>query len=232
MRLPTRDTRLLLLLAPSLATALVPAVVADAADVTSVDTLESRADAADKVAPVDGNDGRPHNGPWVETDGKVDDRLPPLDGRPDDPTVVDGQKIPDSHDGVMNDPNREVPKEGTRGTEGGVSEKEKERKEQEITGERVERTPETPKEVPPGHAHEEEGPAAVDAVVDDDTAPKVDGEASGLEVREFDSTPDFLCVLTISPEARRPPRSTQRSPDASPRIGQHRPSTGLRHLRS
>ena len=166
MRLPTRNARLLLLLAPSLATALVPAVAPD---------------AANNVAPVDGNDGRPHTGPWVATDGKVDDTLPPLEGRPEDPTVVDGKKIPDSHGGVMDDPHREVPKEGTRGTEGGVSEKEKARKEYEgATGEGVERKPEAPVEaaVDP---HQEVNPAEVDSA-DDKTPATADGEAPGIGV--------------------------------------------------
>lgn len=182
MRLSTRKARLLLLLAPSLATALAPGVGADGASVGSVERVQPRSDAAKNVAPVDGNDGRPHNGPWVETDGKADERLPPLEGRPDDPTVVDGQKIPDSHDGVMDDPNREVPKKGTRGTEGGVSERVRAVKAQEdVTGEGVERTPETPKEAPAQpHA---EVPADVDAVVDD-AAAKDDSEASGLEVSD------------------------------------------------
>lgn len=174
MRLSTRDARLLLLLAPSIAAALTPNAIADAVAIDNVDpTLDGRADPVDKVAPVDGNDGRPHNGPWVETDGKVDESLPPLEGRPEDPTVVDGEKIPESHDSVMNDPNREPPKEGTRGTEGGVSEKSRMAEEGQEGG----KTPETPKEAPVHH-HEEQ-PAPVNAAAEE--APQ-DGEASGLEV--------------------------------------------------
>lgn len=206
MRLPTRDARLLLLLAPSLATALAPAVAPDAAEVASAKPLGARSDAANIAAPVDGNDGRPQNGPWVKTDGKVDDKLPPLEGRPEDPTVVDGQKIPDSHDGVMDDPNRELPKEGTRGTEGGVSEKQKAVKaEEEVTGEGVERTPEAPKEAPV-HPHKEEVAEAADTA-EDGTAAKEDGE-SAFEVgciQTFNACPN---VLTVPAEARRPPRST------------------------
>ncbi|SPO03781.1 related to transmembrane protein PFT27 [Cephalotrichum gorgonifer] len=172
MRLPTRDARLLLLLAPSLATALAAAPIEGATDVATTANVLPRSDPASQVAPVDGNDGRPHSGPWVETDGKVDDKLAPLEGRPEDPTIVDGKKIPDSTDGVMNDPNREPPKEGTRGTEGGVSEKEKVRKEQ--GGEAAsERTPETPKEAPP-HPHEHEAAQAENAA-----SPGAHVEASG-----------------------------------------------------
>ena len=179
MRLPTRDARLLLLLAPSLAAALTPNAIADAVARDSVDpTLDGRSDPVDKVAPVDGNDGRPHNGPWVETDGKVDESLPPLEGRPEDPTVVDGEKIPESHDGVMNDPNREPPKEGTRGTEGGVSEKSRMAQEG-AEGQEGGKTPETPKEAPVDH-HEEQ-PAPVNNAAEE-APPNEDGEASGLEV--------------------------------------------------
>lgn len=179
MRLPTRDARLLLLLAPSLATALAPAVAADAAGAGTVVTLKPRSDPANDVAPVDGNDGRPHNGPWVETDGKVDERLPPLEGRPDDPHVVNGERIPDSHDGVMNDPNREAPKEGTRGTEGGVSEKARMAQGAEpIEG--AEKMPEAPKEAPL-NPHGEEVIEPVQAP-DDDAASNEDGGASGLGV--------------------------------------------------
>lgn len=180
MRLPTRDARLLLLLAPSIAAALTPNAIADAVAIDNVDpTLDDRSDPVDKVAPVDGNDGRPHNGPWVETDGKVDESLPPLEGRPEDPTVVDGEKIPESHDGVMNDPNREPPKEGTRGTEGGVSEKSSKMAEEDQKGGK---TPETPKEAPVDH-HEEQ-PAPVNNA-GENAPPNEDGEASGLEVGDI-----------------------------------------------
>lgn len=206
MRLSNRDARLLLLLVPSLATALAPTAAVDAAGIGSIESLQPRSDAANNVAPVDGNDGRPHNGPWVETDGKVDERLPPLEGRPEDPTVVDGQKIPESHDGVMDDPNREVPKEGTRGTEGGVSEKTKAIKEQEgILGEGVERTPETPKEAPVDHNDDPVVNAAKG-----DAALKQDSDASGLEVgnpTRLQISTLVASVLTSPAEARGPPRS-------------------------
>lgn len=76
--------------------------------------------------------------------------LPPLKDRPVDPTVFDGSKIPQTNDGVMDDKNRPEPKEGTTGTSGGVSEKDKARKAKEgATGEKAENKPETPKEAPP-----------------------------------------------------------------------------------
>ncbi|CAI4218293.1 unnamed protein product [Parascedosporium putredinis] len=143
MKLPTRKAKLLFLLAPAIATALTSEIVGRDEQAA----VGSRTDSPAKVAPIDGNDGKPHNGPWVETDGRVDDDLPALKGRPVDPTVIDGQRIPESNDGVMDDPNRQLPKEGTRGTEGGVSGKPK--------GDGEAKVPETPKEAPIHHAPEE-----------------------------------------------------------------------------
>lgn len=65
--------------------------------------------------------------------------------------------MPKANDGVMDDPNRQAPKEGTTGTEGGVSEKERDRKALEgQTGERAEKKPDPPKEAPPLPHSEEE----------------------------------------------------------------------------
>jgi Ca2+/H+ antiporter, TMEM165/GDT1 family len=168
MKLRQRHAHLLLLALPSL----VGALAAPAPDVTSGketgpavgSVVKARYDVGTKAAPVDGKDGMPHEGPFVDTDRKKDvsdgeakKDLPPLKGRPEDPTIVNGQKIPDVNDGVMDDRNRPPPKEGTTGTEGGVSEKDKARKAKEgITGEKVEKKPETPKEAPPLPHSEEE----------------------------------------------------------------------------
>jgi hypothetical protein len=189
MRLPTRNARLLLLIAPAVATALSPDTAAVVADVANVNSNNPRSDPASQVAPFDGNDGRPHNGPWIETDGVVDAELPPLEGRPDDPTVVDGKKIPESHDGVMNDPNRAPPKDGTRGTEGGVSEKTRKAKEGEAGG-GAERTPETPKEAPL-HSHEEEV-ANSEADAEADASYNLDGKAAGIEVGCTSAFPGWI----------------------------------------
>lgn len=106
-------------------------------------------------APVDGQDGKPHAGPWVGT-GSDRDRKKAKEANSPDRNVKsnmkgsslervgpDGKLIPHSNDGVMDDPGRLGPKEGTRGTEGGVSEKQK--------GDRLtkEKVPEKPKEAPP-----------------------------------------------------------------------------------
>lgn len=108
-------------------------------------------DLGTKDAPVDGLDGKPHKGPFVGDQRK---KLPIhveeiLTGDiksakdVDDDDASDSDKI-QPEDGVMNDPNRKRPEEGTTGTEGGVSEKEKDRK----MGEDKKKRPEAPKEAP------------------------------------------------------------------------------------
>jgi hypothetical protein len=113
-----------------------------------------------KDAPVDGKDGRPKVGPFVSTE-KDREKQKAESGESElvtglskdksiDTITVDGKPIPEVNDGVMNDPTREKPKEGTTGTEGGVSEKNKQQKAQEgQTGEKVEKKPDSPKEAPP-----------------------------------------------------------------------------------
>ncbi|GJN67433.1 hypothetical protein PLIIFM63780_004873 [Purpureocillium lilacinum] len=169
MRFRTKHSPLLLLLLPSLAAGLAAksggttaeredASVASLLD--SDDGAKSRSRLSTKDAPFDGKDGKPHLGPFVETDGTATDSdnngLPPLKGRPHDPTVVDGKKIPESNDGVMFDKNRERP-QGSTGTEGGVTEKSAARKAQEgKTGEKTFAQPEAPKEKPPMPHSEEQ----------------------------------------------------------------------------
>jgi hypothetical protein len=163
MQFRTKHSPLLLLILPSIASALATNPVAGndqdaalAADVADPAMLKGRLGVPTKDAPVDGKDGKPHLGPFVETDGtastetKGEKDLPTLKGRPKDPTIVDGKKIPESNDGVMFDKNREKPQDGTTGTEGGVSEKDKARKAHEgKTGEKLVNQPEAPKEHPP-----------------------------------------------------------------------------------
>jgi Ca2+/H+ antiporter, TMEM165/GDT1 family len=161
-----------------------------------------------KDAPVDGKDGRPHEGPFVEIEnlrkeGPIGDAVsaiketPLLKDRPEDPTIVDGVKIPESNDGVMDDKNRQQPKLGTTGTSGGVTEKDKSRKAQEgKTGEKAEKKPEAPKEAPPlPHSEQQKIPGGVDdkdakvkdkATDDKKEKKKTDTtvpDAAGLDVR-------------------------------------------------
>ena len=102
-----------------------------------------------KDAPIDGKDGKPHTGPFVETEAERD-RKKTKDSPDEEPAVMpstgpakEQTSVRQSNDGVMDDPNRVGPKDGTRGTEGGMSEKSKEEK----TGE--EKKPDPPKEAPP-----------------------------------------------------------------------------------
>lgn len=218
MKLGTKHSPLLLLLLPSLASALVPHAIATDLDdspnavVAAPDTAESTAAAPGikrhgiptKDAPVDGKDGKPHLGPFVETDGVVttnsesDKSLPVLKGRPEDPTVVDGKKIPKSNDGVMFDKNREHAQEGTTGLEGGVTEKDKARKAQEgRTGEKVVKEPEAPKEQPPLPHSEEQKIKGTTKDLDEETTKGTKGEDThftGLDVRE-DTSDCFLIIL-------------------------------------
>jgi len=168
MKLRNRKSPLLLLLLPSLAAS--AALAASSSDrrsdndaaVAAVDgrqaevVLDSSVNTkkhGTKDAPVDGKDGKPHAGPFIDYDSKgadPTDFLPTLKDRPEDPTIIDGKKIPETNDGVMDDKNRPEPKQGTTGTSGGVSEKDKERKLKEsTTGEKIENKPQTPKEAPP-----------------------------------------------------------------------------------
>lgn len=158
-----------------------------------VDIAKGKYDVGTKDAPVDGKDGKPHAGPFV---GSEKDPKKPKIGTEDAEIVlgkedtselvnVDGSKIPPVNDGVMNDPSRQLPKQGTTGTEGGVSEKDKVRKAQEgQTGEKVEKKPDSPKEAPPLPLSEESKTTKTEKTkakeVDDEDE---DGEGlAGLEV--------------------------------------------------
>lgn len=181
MKLRNHTSTLLILLLPSLALATATAekqLDRDSVAVTDGASAARRYGTND--APVDGNDGKPHAGPFVglgSNSGSTRD-LPTLKDRPEDPLVVDGKRIPESHDGVMDDKNRPEPRKGTTGTEGGVSEKEKDRKLREKqTGEKVENTPPTPKEAPPLPDSDQERIQAADD--------KTSNDASGLEVNSI-----------------------------------------------
>ncbi|PVH69756.1 putative GCR1-dependent translation factor 1 [Cadophora sp. DSE1049] len=173
MKFRRRPAPLLLLLLPSLATALAVGAQDNSQTTLSKNTqprdaridpiptpavdlsTKSRYEIGTKDAPVDGKDGKPHAGPFV---GDKDIKKPKV-GSEEEKTLMedktelvtpDGEKIPQVNDGVMDDPTREPPKFGTTGTEGGVSEKDKVRKAQEgQTGEKLEKLPNSPKEAPP-----------------------------------------------------------------------------------
>jgi Ca2+/H+ antiporter, TMEM165/GDT1 family len=211
MKFRRRPSPLLLLLLPTLATVLVAAapdgtkstpskatqprgtkIESNASPIVDLNT-KSKYDIGTKDAPVDGKDGKPHAGPFVgsEKDSKKSKDKPKTTsedgelvlGKEEhaDLKAPDGGKIPPVNDGVMDDPNRELPKQGTTGTEGGVSEKDKARKAKEgQTGEKLEKKPDSPKEAPPMPVSEQanlknDKTKAKDADDDDD-------DIGGLEV--------------------------------------------------
>lgn len=147
-----------------------------------------------KDAPVDGKDGRPHAGPFVETNAERDRKKAKENGDDDAAATKrplkdksKGAYMPETNDGVMDDPNRTGPKEGTRGTEGGISEKNRDKKAQEndIIGPKPEKKPDPPKEAPPLPHSEQEIVGQTGTKdsgrkgVDDEERPK---ELGGLEV--------------------------------------------------
>lgn len=159
-----------------------------------------------KDAPIDGKDGRPHTGPFVETAAERDRKKAKESGNEEDLPAVgskpipveipkgasysDGREMPKSNDGVMDDPNRVGPKDGTRGTEGGISEKNRDRIAQSgQSGYKSGKQPDQPKEAPPlPHSEQEkletkEGKGkdapSKDGALEEEDKPK---ELGGLEV--------------------------------------------------
>ncbi|KAL5334091.1 hypothetical protein BJX70DRAFT_379216 [Aspergillus crustosus] len=138
-------------------------------------------------APVDGKDGRPHTGPWVETNAERDRKKSGTvtlsgDQARSDTTAsehldTNGAPMPYSNDGVMDDRNRPAPIEGTRGTEGGVSGK---LKGSTYSGDKA---PDSPREAPP-LPHSEEQRLSVmeeDNSSKDTKAPGTDSTLGVLE---------------------------------------------------
>lgn len=114
--------------------------------------VSGRPDVGTKDAPVDGLDGKPHAGPFVDLTADSDKTgvSKELAGAK---AILDTKMAEDS---VMNDPNRATPRKGTTGTEGGMTEREKDKKafETEMGAKRINK-PDPPKEPPP-RAHDEE----------------------------------------------------------------------------
>lgn len=149
-----------------------------------------------KDAPVDGFDGKPHAGPYVDDKAVASKKGPggieELRPGTRKPTTTEKEQLTakiEDDDSVMNDPNRQSPK-GNTGTEGGVSAKDKERLAHEgKTGEKMEKVPESPKEapeVPTSHGEQQhikdKQEATKDKSKDADGETRVLG-AQGLEVR-------------------------------------------------
>lgn len=111
-----------------------------------------------KDAPIDGKDGRPHTGPWVETSAERGRKKAKGSGEGEKSAASDKPPVkgkipedaPETNDGVMDDPNRTGPKEGTTGTEGGVSEKSRDKEGSSAAiGAEEGKKPDPPKEAPP-----------------------------------------------------------------------------------
>lgn len=152
---------------------------ADAADATTTTEEGRKPSTSPKPyvgtddAPVDGLDGKPHAGPFVDT--TPDETTTRRKGAADATTTAksrptslekfaeasseDGWSladIPEKNDGVMNDEARVAPKKGTTGTEGGISEK---TKDNTFKGD-AEKKPKAPNEAPPLPHSEQERMAA------------------------------------------------------------------------
>lgn len=130
-------------------------------------TASTRPYRGTEDAPVDGLDGKPHAGPFVDTSPdktqKAQGEVGASSTAKSVPTSLErlkedanGVEIPEKNDGVMNDETRTAPKKGTTGTEGGISEKEKEKAKQGVN----EGKPQPPKEAPPLPHSEQERIAA------------------------------------------------------------------------
>ncbi|KAL8714089.1 MAG: hypothetical protein Q9220_001817 [cf. Caloplaca sp. 1 TL-2023] len=161
-----------------------------------------------KDAPVDGKDGRPHQGPFVETSAERDRKKAKESGDDESASsakkspekIKDGLKkdMPETNDGVMDDPNRTGPKEGTRGTEGGISEKSRDGKVESDTGMvKSEKVPDPPKEAPPLPHGEQEKLSSKDGKAagkkgsdakseDEDKSKEKPKELGGLEQKPAD----------------------------------------------
>ncbi|KAF2863813.1 UPF0016-domain-containing protein [Piedraia hortae CBS 480.64] len=168
--------------------------VADQVQSPAKATTSARTYVGTEDAPVDGLDGKPHAGPFVDT--KPEEIKPKKSrkkgskaaARPE-PTLLDKlvregikgddglrrEDIPDKIDGVMNDDHRPLPKKGTTGTEGGVSEKSREK----LRKGKAENKPPEPKEAPPLPHSEQERIAA--------ERERTTGERSGTETSKDDS---------------------------------------------
>lgn len=215
MRIRRARSPLLLLLLPTLAASLavdtkakpgsVQHLANDGAPAVSDTLSASKHDVGTKDAPVDGLDGKPHAGPFVDSQKK---KLPPtiedipskslseeLSDIAKDKSFKDGWSIPEREDSVMDDREGERPKKGPTGTEGGVSEKDKERKKEEavkggaVTGKK----PDPPKEAPPLPANDEKAlkksaKEKANGKKGDESEKEKQKGAAGLEVRIFGST--------------------------------------------
>lgn len=168
MRIGSRRSLLCALSLLSLATS----ITALPADTTTPGAVATSKPKGTEHAPVDGKDGIPHEGPWVETSAErerkktkigVDDVVSSSDSTLKSIKNEFEDEIPTSNDGVMDDKTRSSPKEGTRGTENGISSKSKTSNSLDEEAKK----PDAPKELPPlPHSEKEKiNPSSEDETV-------------------------------------------------------------------
>lgn len=163
-----------------------------------------KSDPGTADAPVDGLDGKPKLGPFVDGSSAGKKKPPTVEDIGADTKQSTPSKeseaalreagasekdreqhrmLMEAQANIMDDPNRIAPKEGTTGTEGGISEKERLKKAQDAKSAKPElKTPETPKEAPPLPESDDEpriGKDKAKKITDEDD--KVPG-APGMEV--------------------------------------------------
>lgn len=181
--------------------ALIPSIVAvpppaDAADAKEIDSTFKAGSKSSPVgtehAPIDGKDGIPKQGPWVETNAERERKKAKTDLDDDDddhdtrasPAELkkykgsSGQRIPQSNDGVMDDKSRTGPVEGTRGTEGGISEKSKSKSKDTTASDS--RIPDSPKGKPPLPHSEKEKLESPDEIEEESAKAVLDEESPKL----------------------------------------------------
>ncbi|KAF3007021.1 hypothetical protein E8E14_009494 [Neopestalotiopsis sp. 37M] len=213
MRIRQRQAQLLLLLLPATALAL-SSSTSDLVDDSLSGSAKPKYDIGTKDAPVDGKDGKPHDGPWVDT--KVTDstgskkELPVVEDIKLDRSTSKSKDSTADPDSVMDDPLHTPPKKGTTGTEGGVSQKDKARlAEEKITGEKAEKIPETPKEAPPlPHSEHEKivsgkesssSSSSKDVTSDKSKGSKIDAHLDHYDVSGLEKPEDLPDKLRDSP---------------------------------
>ncbi|KAI5356892.1 Putative Gdt1 family protein [Septoria linicola] len=163
--------------------------VADAAAVAPPNAKTTRIYKGTEDAPVDGLDGKPHAGPFVdrpaEAAGKKGDAgVAAAKAKPTSLSNFGDQDIPEKNDGVMNDNTRTPPKKGTTGTEGGISEKTKDRE--------TEKRPQTPQKAPPlPHSKEQDIESSVkekpaNKYSSEDDTDAITGERVGVSKKAAD----------------------------------------------
>jgi Ca2+/H+ antiporter, TMEM165/GDT1 family len=157
---------------------------ASASKATTLPPSTKPGDVGTKDAPVDGLDGKPHAGPFVEKPKKAAAVVESLSASPRLADQKDKSEswVAAEPDSVMEDRgNRGAQRKGPTGTEGGVSEKDKERKEKQMMGDYVEKK--LPPKLPVSHQSEEDPAQYAKAKTEKEgSATEKPKGAQGLEV--------------------------------------------------